>query len=334
MFASRVVCSVSVTTSWLERLDLEPVEVGEHVGALDARRPHHELGGYEIPVLQLDALVGDLDHARAGLDVHVQVAKGFGHALRDALGQCGNDAVRGLDERDLDVLLRVDLVETVGHEPARRLMQLGGKLSPGRARADDRHIQLPRAHGAFLRERTHAGVDQAAVEPLGLFGRVQHDRVLFDARRIESVADTADGDDEGVVLEGAHRRDLAAFLVVGGGEVHELLRAVDAGHLAVAELESVPITLRLIGKLVATNVHAAGGDLMQERLPDVRARLLDEGNLRLAPLAELVAQPRRQLEAARATAHDDDVMQAAACVHRHHLHGDRIHLVHRRVPFP
>ena len=258
----------------------------------------------------------------------------LGNALRDALGQRRYDAIRRLDQRDLDVLLGIDLVEAVGDEAARRLMQLGGKLGAGGAGADDRHVELSGAHRALLGERAHAGVDQPPVEALGLLRRVEHDGVLLHAGRVEGVADAADGDDEGVVPEGAHRRDLAALLVVGRGEEHELLLAVDAGHLAVAELEPVPIALRLIGKLVAADVHAAGGDLVQERLPDVRARLLDERDLRLALASELVAEPGRELEAAGAAAHDDDVMQAVVGVHRHHLRSGRIHLVHRRAPFP
>ena len=91
------------------------------------------------------------------------------------------------------------------------------------------------------------------------------------------------------------------------------LRAVEAGHLAVAELEAVPVALRLIFELVAVDVHAAGGDLVQQRLPDVRARALDERDLAPCRLrAELVAEPRRELEPAGAAADDDDVMQARA----------------------
>ena len=228
------------------------------------------------PFAQPDALVRDLGHRRAGPDLDLETAQDFGRRLGDALGQRRQDAVGRLDQRDLDVLLRIDLVEPVGDEAARGLVQLGRKLGAGRAGADDRHVQLSGADGRILRKRAHAGVDEAPVEALGLLGRIEHDGVLHHARRVERVADAADGDDERVVLEGAHRRDLAAVLVVGGGEEHQLVLAVDAGHLAVAELEPVPEALRLILGLVAGDVHAAGGDLVQERLPDVGARPLDE----------------------------------------------------------
>ena len=47
MSSSRVVCSVWRTTSWLPRLVSSPSMSVEHVGRLDARRPHHELGRNE-----------------------------------------------------------------------------------------------------------------------------------------------------------------------------------------------------------------------------------------------------------------------------------------------
>ena len=54
------------------------------------------------------------------------------------------------------------LVETVGDEAARGLVQLGRKLGAGRACADDRHVQLAGPDGLSLRKRAHAGVDAVA----------------------------------------------------------------------------------------------------------------------------------------------------------------------------
>ena len=53
MSASRVVCSVGVTTSWLIAVGLEPVELAQHVRRLDAGRPHHQLGGTNSPSASL-----------------------------------------------------------------------------------------------------------------------------------------------------------------------------------------------------------------------------------------------------------------------------------------
>ena len=57
---------------------------------------------------------------------------------------------------------------------------------------------------------------------------------------------------------------------------------------------------------------------MQQRLPDVRARALDERDPRLLLAAELVAEARRQLQTAGAAADDDDVRQVAVVADGHH----------------
>ncbi len=76
----------------------------------------------------------------------------------------------------------------------------------------------------------------------------------------------------------------------------------------------MPVALRLIGKLVASGIHAAGRDFVQQRLPDVRARPIDERDLCLAASAELVAELRREFETAGAAADDDDVMRFLRCL--------------------
>ena len=63
-------------------------------------------------------------------------------------------------------------------------------------------------------------------------------------------------------------------------------------------------------ELVAVGVHAAGGNLVQQRLPHVRARALDERDLGLVLAAELVAELGDELEPAGAAADDEDAVQA------------------------
>ena len=50
------------------------------------------------------------------------------------------------------------------------LVQLGGELDAGRARADDRDLQLPGPQRPGLRVRADAGVDEPLVEAVGLAG--------------------------------------------------------------------------------------------------------------------------------------------------------------------
>ena len=56
MSGSRVVCRVGVDHELVGAADLEPVEVGQHVRALDAGGPDHELGRDEVAVGQLHAV--------------------------------------------------------------------------------------------------------------------------------------------------------------------------------------------------------------------------------------------------------------------------------------
>ena len=67
----------------------------------------------------------------------------------------------------------------------------------------------------------------------------------------------------------------------------------------------VPVRLRQIIELVHAQVHAAGGDLVQQRLPQMRAVLVDQLDLHLLAPAELIAEPGRKLQPARPSADDD-----------------------------
>ena len=107
------------------------------------------------------------------MHAHLETIEQLGGGLRQALGQRGQDARRRLDQVDLDVLVRVDAVEAVGHELARGLVQLGGELGAGRARADDRHLQLLGPQRLGLRMRADAGIDEPGVKARRLIGRLQ-----------------------------------------------------------------------------------------------------------------------------------------------------------------
>jgi hypothetical protein len=72
------------------------------------------------------------------------------------------------------------------------------------------------------------------------------------------------------------------------------------------------------------DIHAAGRNLVQERLPDMRARFLDKGDFRLTAFAEAVAKTRSKLQPARSATDNDDVMQVALWPHwEHGLFGRR-----------
>ncbi len=75
----------------------------------------------------------------------------------------------------------------------------------------------------------------------------------------------------------------------------------------------VPARLREVIELVLVGIHAAGGDFVQERLPQVRARAVDERDHRALPAPERVAEPGCELEPAGAAA-DDHYVVHTRCV--------------------
>jgi hypothetical protein len=135
--------------------------------------------------------------------------------------------------------------------------------------------------------------------------------MLLDAGRAKIVARAADGNNQGIVGHRPLGRDHAPFVVIRRRQVHEPLRAIEPGHLPETIAEAMPVRLRQIVEFMAPRVHAAGRDLVQQRLPQVRARPLDQRDVSLAPSAELVAEPCHQLQPAGAAAHDDDLRQRA-----------------------
>ena len=227
-------------------------------------------------------------------------------------GRAGRMRSDGLDDVDAHVLVGIDAVEPVGDELPRRAVQLGRELDPGGAGADDGDLQLLGPERPRLRMRADAGVDEPAMEALGLLRRVEGDGIVRDPGGAEVVAHAADRDDQRVVGKRAARRDLGAGLVEDRRHLHLAPRAVEPDHLADAIAEVVPMRLRQIVELVVAHVHAAGGDLVEKRLPQMGARLVDERDLGAPAPAQAVAEARRELEPAGAAAHDDDAVALAA----------------------
>jgi hypothetical protein len=170
-------------------------------------------------------------------------------------------------------------------------------------------MELAGPHRLGLGVRTQAGIDEAAVEALGLVRGVERYRMLLDAGRAEIIGDAADRDDQGVVGNFADRGDRAAFLVELGIELHHPARPIEPDHLAEAEPKAVPVGLGEVIELVPGHVHAAGGDFVQQRLPQMGARLVDERDLGAMTPPELVAEASDELEPAGAAADHDDAVE-------------------------
>jgi len=96
---------------------------------------------------------------------------------------------------------------------------------------------------------------------------------------------------------------------VGRGEQYLLPGAVEADHLAVVEAETVPVRLGQVVELVLVPVHAAGRDLVQQRLPEMPAGAVHQRDGGPAAAAERDPERRRQLQAGGAASHHHDLVQ-------------------------
>ena len=246
--------------------------------------------------------------ARAGPHVDVELLQQFRGGGRDVLGQRRQDARRRFEQRDADVLRGIEVVEAVPRVRPRRLPDFGGQLDARRAGADDHDVHLRGRAGRRATVGAHAHGKQPPVETLGVVERVERNRMLRGARHAEVVADAADAHDERVVRQRAARQHLLAVRTEHRVERQLAPRAVEAADRALPEPEVMPVRDREIVEVVRVGVHAAGRDLVQQRLPDVRRVAVDQRHLHAPVAAVAVAQLGRERQTARASADDDDSM--------------------------
>src|SRR5262245_37104988 len=108
--------------------------------------------------------------------------------------------------------------------------------------------------------------------------------MLDDAGRSEIVGAAPNREHERVVRKRALRGHDTTLLVRDARHVHEALLTIEPEHLADAIVEVMPVRLREIVEIVLTDVHAAGRDLVQQRLPEMRALLVYERDVRTLAL--------------------------------------------------
>ena len=93
------------------------------------------------------------------------------------------------------------------------------------------------------------------------------------------------------------------------------MRAIEPGERALAKPEAMPVRERGIVDFVQIGVHASRGDLVQQRLPQVRRALVDQRDLDAPSAAVAIAERGGQRQPAGAAAYDDDSMRDGVCFH-------------------
>ena len=125
----------------------------------------------------------------------------------------------------------------------------------------------------------------------------------------EVIALAAHGDDQRIVRKASGGVTSFPSSSIVRSEMNLALAAVEPNQLADAIAEMMPMRLRQKIDLMHTQVHAAGRDLVQERLPQVSAVLVDQRHVRQLAPAQFVAEPGYEFEPTGAAANDDNAME-------------------------
>src|SRR5882672_1602635 len=86
------------------------------------------------------------------------------------------------------------------------------------------------------------------------------------------------------------------------------LVSVETDHFPEPVAEVMAARLRCVVELVSARIHAARGDLVELRLPQMRPRTIQQLHLRIAALSETVAQTCCELETGCPAANDENSM--------------------------
>ena len=228
-------------------------------------------------------------HLLPGHHVHAELLELLGGFLGQTLGQRRQDAGRRLDEADSKVPFGNHVVQAVGGQCPGDRVELRREFHAGRARADDGDVQLGFLDRSAVGVRLEIGRQQTLLEALGLLGSIEKHAVFANALNTEIVADAADGDYRGVEGNRALGNELSAVLVESGCNGDFAGRALETAHAPETKAESVGARLGQVLDLVFVDVHGASGDLVQQWLPHMRPRGVDQGDVGPPPLAKPVA---------------------------------------------
>lgn len=248
---------------------LEAVQPFEKGRPAHACAPNLDLGIDHVAALGLHLILSDGYHLLAGQDLDPELFQlRVGSVLKSGR-QRRQHIGGGLDQGDADIFFRVDPIEAIGDEAACGAMKLGCKLDSGRSGTDDRDVQLPRFEWPLLHLRAQKFTQQTLLQLIRLMMIVQKDTMLLDAFNVEIIGRAANGDDQAVIGERSSRHDLLAILIQHRCQADFFCDAIQPFHLTLDEAEMMLLRMAEIVDAVTIRGERAGGDLMQERLPDM-----------------------------------------------------------------
>src|SRR5690349_670599 len=190
------------------------------------------------------------------------------------------------------------------------------KLDARCTRSDDvdRHrLHVLRAAHAPYMIRPRARVEQLAAERFRMRDGLQRQRMLLRALDAEVVGHAAECEHERIERDAARGEHFAAVVIARCADRNVTLRAIERLQRTLFELEAVTPRLHRELQLMRGGIDLARCGLVQQRLPEVRRRAVDENDLRMPALAERFAKTRGESQSTHAAANDDDSVRRSVC---------------------
>ena len=278
----------------------------QHIGRLDTRRPHHQVGLDQLAFTGAQA--PGLGRRNPGIHPHLHPETGQfvtrlgGYALRQGRQDGGPRLYQGDPH-----VFGPDIGQSVVREPFRRVVQFRRQFHAGSPGAHDGDAQQLIVVGARIEPQE--AVEHTLVELLGVLRVVEEDTVFSDPGGAEVVGNRTQGQHQVIVVQPPFRQHLAAVVVQQGRQLKLPLLAFDIAERTEVKIEAVQAGVGAVTDFVQSRVQGPGGHLVQQRLPDMNGTAIHQGDGGASLATQFMTQPGRQLQATGAAADDYDIQE-------------------------
>ena len=121
----------------IDAVGFEAGDILQEIRRLDSCSPDDQFGGNRPAVRQIHTIGADLGDLGSDQHTNPQPGEQLLRLLRNPFRQRRKHPLGGLNQRNPDVLLRVDLIEAVRHDFTCCSVEFGRKLDAGCTGADD-----------------------------------------------------------------------------------------------------------------------------------------------------------------------------------------------------